>query len=84
MNPKSYRKLNNSSRVAAIFWKELGTNEAVDFTTQNIEDLMNEQALDSALASNSRNKTLRRDWKATHRLTSFQFLDALQTSLTAR
>jgi hypothetical protein len=50
----------------------------VAFTIHNIEELLNEQAKNSDLATNPKNNALRREWATTKRLTSIQLLQALR------
>lgn len=75
------RGLKASSLLGEIFRTGLESDGSMAFTMHNVEELLNEQALDAALASNPQSKSLRHDWNRSHRLTSLQFLDALKASI---
>jgi hypothetical protein len=77
------RGLKDSSPIGELFRYGLSgdRHNSIDITMHNVEEIMNDQALDSALASDPANKSLRREWNKFHRLTSLQFLEALRAAI---
>lgn len=75
------RGLKETSPIFEIFHEVLRGNGSMAFTLHNIEELLNEQAKDAALASNPTSKNLRREWATKHRLTAIQLLEALLVSI---
>jgi hypothetical protein len=53
------RVLRESSPIGGLFRQELAQDGSIDLTMHNIEEMMNEQALDSALVSDPKIKALR-------------------------
>ncbi|CZR66882.1 uncharacterized protein PAC_16783 [Phialocephala subalpina] len=51
------------------------------FKIHDVEELLNEEAKNAELASDPKNKALRREWATTKRLTSLQLLQALKQFL---
>jgi hypothetical protein len=75
------RGLDTSSPLCDMLRTGLETDGSSSFTLYNVEKFLNDQALDAALAANPQNKSLRNEWKRSHRLTSIQFLEALGASI---
>lgn len=75
------RGLKDTSPLGELFRDGLANNGSMALTVLNVENLFNEQARDTALASNPQSKTLRREWRTTRQLTSLQLLEALRASI---
>lgn len=84
ISKKGPRGLKSTTPLGEIFHSGLASDGSAALTMHNIEELLNEQALDEILLSNvGGSKKLRREWDKSHRLTPIQLLESLQTSLPA-
>ena len=75
------RGLNVSSPLGEIFRVGLASDGSMAFTVHNVEELLNQQALNAAPESNIQSKSLQCEWNRSHRLTSVKFLEALKASI---
>ena len=81
MSKNGSRGLKHPFPLGVIFRDGLESEECMASTVYNIERLLNEQARDAELTANPNNKSLRREWKTTKRLTPLQVLQALRKSV---
>ncbi|KAF4626860.1 hypothetical protein G7Y89_g11295 [Cudoniella acicularis] len=81
ISKKGPRGLKKTSVLGEFYREGLATNGGMAITIHNVEELLNEQAMDSELASKPNSKSARRAWAATRRLTPLQLLEALRDYL---
>ncbi|KAL2069448.1 hypothetical protein VTL71DRAFT_14127 [Oculimacula yallundae] len=72
------RPLKNPSMLSDFFQTGLRMPISLDFTLHNVEEMLNAQARDAALASNSKSKWRCHEWALTKRLIYLQLLEALR------
>lgn len=72
------RGLKDTTILGDFFQADLSGQDGSVFSLRNVEALLNDEAKSSELASDPRNKALRREWATTKRLTPLQLLQALR------
>jgi hypothetical protein len=72
------RGLKDDTVLGNFFRADLEGRGGMMFNLENIEELLNEEAKNTELASDHKNKDLRREWVTTKRLTPLQLLEALK------
>jgi hypothetical protein len=75
------RGLNLSSPLAEIFREGLASDGSMQLTMHNIDELLNDNAFDTTIASDTQSKIWHDHWNRYHRLTSIQLLEALKASI---
>ncbi|KUJ14900.1 uncharacterized protein LY89DRAFT_124635 [Mollisia scopiformis] len=71
------RGLKDDTVLGSFFRDDLEGRGGRVFSLQNVEKLLNEEAKTTELASDPKNKALRREWATTKHLTPLQLLEAL-------